>query len=130
MEREFMDVAFHLDATLTGKATEINTKMDDIVSAMDSKLSRELTKHEAVLTFRRDQISKEDLDLEESIAELKRIHNSNLQHLTDFTMQWDANVTEQAGVQKKINDDRHQQLVSLCSASDMHLRKWCYFPRM
>jgi hypothetical protein len=122
LEREFMDVAFHLDAALTGKATEINTKMDDFVSAMDSKLSRELTKHEEVLTFRRDKISKEDLDLKESVAELKRIYNSDLQHLTDFTMQRDANVTEQARVQEKINDDHHQQLVMLCSAVDTPLR--------
>jgi len=122
LEKEFMEVATHLDATLTGKATEINTKMEACVSAMGTKLSRELAKHEEIVICRHEQISQEGVDLKASVAEMEHRNKSNLQHLSAVTMRLEANVTEQAGVREKINDNHHQQLITLCSAIETRLR--------
>jgi hypothetical protein len=87
LEQEFMDVAIHLDTTLAGKTMELATKMEEFMSAIDTKLSRELMKHEEIMTFRHEQVSQEGLDLKECVAEMKHTHNSNIQHLSAIIMQ-------------------------------------------
>ena len=101
LEQECMDVIIHLDTNLLGKITGLATKMQGFVSAMDAKFSRELTRHE---------------------EEMQNTFNSYFQHLSAFKMQLNDNVTEQAGMQERINGDHHRELTKLCTTIEARLR--------
>ena len=76
--KEGVDLKKYFTETLAGKTTELAAKTEEFMSAIDTKLSRELIKQEEITTFRHEQVSHEGVDLKECVAEMKHAHNSNV----------------------------------------------------
>jgi hypothetical protein len=57
------------------------TKMEAFESAMTSKISRELAKHEEIMTLHHEQATKERIDVKKFFTEMKHTFNSNILHL-------------------------------------------------
>jgi hypothetical protein len=53
---------------------------------------------------------------------MQNTFNSYFQHLSAFKMQLNDNVTEQAGMQERINGDHHRELTKLCTTIEARLR--------